>query len=100
MDGLDSLLFINFGDLSIYQKSISFVEFVTVIRINASLFSLQLHKPNHPDRILRQVLKLANHKSRSKQWNCAQLYSEEVSNTLWTILISKGYKKYGIMMFV
>lgn len=57
MDGLDSLLFVNFGDLSIYQKSISFVEFVTVIRINASLFSLQLHKPNHPDRILRQILK-------------------------------------------
>ena len=27
MDGLDSLLFVNFGDLSIYQKSISFVEF-------------------------------------------------------------------------
>ena len=53
MDGLDSLLFVNFGDLSIYQKSISFVEFVTVIRINASLFSLQLHKPNHPDRILK-----------------------------------------------
>ena len=74
MDGLDSLLFVNFGDLSIYnyQKSISFVEFVTVIRINASLFSLQLYKPNHPDRILRQILKLANHKSRSKQWNCAQ----------------------------
>ena len=42
MDGLDSLLFVNFGDLSIYQKSISFVDFVTVIRINASLFSLQL----------------------------------------------------------
>ena len=82
MDGLDSLLFVNFGDLSIYQviyqKSISFVEFVTVIRINASLFSLQLHKPNHPDRILRQILKLANHKSRSKQWNCAQLYSKAV----------------------
>ena len=49
MDGLDSLLFVNFGDLSIYQKSISFVEFVTVIRINASLFSLQLHKPKHPE---------------------------------------------------
>ena len=49
MDGLDKLLFVNFGDLSIYQKSISFVEFVTVIRINACLFSLQLHKPNHPD---------------------------------------------------
>ena len=78
MDGLDSLLFVNFGDLSIYQKSISFVEFVTVIRINASLFSLQLHKPNHPDRILRQILKLANHKSRSKRWNCAQLYSKAV----------------------
>ena len=79
MDGLDSLLFVNFGDLSIYQKSISFAEFVTVIRINASLFSLQLHKANHPDRILRQILKLANHKSRSKQWNCAQLlYSEAV----------------------
>ena len=78
MDGLDSLLFVNFGDLSIYQKSISFVEFVTVIRINTSLFSLQLHKLNHPDRILRQILKLANHKSRSKQWNCARLYSEAV----------------------
>ena len=39
MDGVDSLLFVNFGDLSIYQKSISFAEFVTVIRINTSLFS-------------------------------------------------------------
>ena len=69
MDGLDSLLFVNFGDLSFYQKSISFVEFVTVIRIKASisLFIATIHKPNHPDRILRQILKLANHKSRSKQ---------------------------------
>ena len=31
-------------------------------------------------KILRQILKLGNHTSRTEQWNCAYLYSEPVQN--------------------
>ena len=49
---------------------------------NVSQVALQCDQTNrgHPDKILRQILKLGNHTSRTEQWNCAYLYSEPVQN--------------------
>ena len=89
MDGLDSLLFVNFGDLFIYQKSISFVEFVTVIRINASLFysattQTEVTQTKFSDKFWKKPV---TSQDLNSEIVYNELYSEPVQNTLLTIFL-------------
>ena len=60
-------------------------------------FTGRPHEPRQPRQKRKQILKLANHKSRSRQWNNAHNFVLRASSKYLANHFSKGYKGWRMV---